>query len=147
LNLSVIYIFFHLPLFSHLQSIRNETKTSWLLPSQTSPSAERLKVLIRGCSCECLHCRSCQSSCRGDCWSDWKPSDLKKVFDKWPQSIHMFFLVHQYVTLRLFVLSGQQLMLTAAAPAPVTPQPVYPSYGYPAAAAGYPAPPAYGFNM
>ncbi|XP_026177176.1 clathrin heavy chain 1 isoform X2 [Mastacembelus armatus] len=51
---------------------------------------------------------------------------------------------------------GQQLMLTAS-PAPVAPQPAYPGYGYPAAAAGYPAQapapagypaqPAYGFNI
>lgn len=53
----------------------------------------------------------------------------------------------------MFVFSGQQLMLTstAAAPvtpvAPVTPQSAYPGYGYPAPAAGYPPQPAYGFNM
>lgn len=48
---------------------------------------------------------------------------------------------------------GQQLMLTAA-PAPVAPQPAYPGYGYAPATAtaataptGYPAQPAYGFNM
>ncbi|XP_008416354.1 clathrin heavy chain 1 isoform X2 [Poecilia reticulata] len=55
---------------------------------------------------------------------------------------------------------GQQLMLTAAA-SPVAAQPPYPAYGYPPtaaaaaaaaaaappAAAGYPAQPAYGFNM
>ncbi|KAG7259139.1 hypothetical protein CRUP_020676 [Coryphaenoides rupestris] len=40
---------------------------------------------------------------------------------------------------------GQQLMLTGAAPAAVPPQPPYPGYGY--AAPGFPAQPAYGFNM
>lgn len=47
-------------------------------------------------------------------------------------------------------------MLTAST-APVAPQPAYPGYGYPAATAGYPAqatapagypaPPAFGFNI
>ncbi|XP_077570823.1 clathrin heavy chain 1 [Stigmatopora nigra] len=41
---------------------------------------------------------------------------------------------------------GQQLMLTGSA-APVTPQPGYPGYNYPANAAGYPTQPTYGFPM
>lgn len=44
------------------------------------------------------------------------------------------------------IVFGQQLMLPPS-PAPVAPQPAYPGYGYPAAPAGFPAQPAYGFNM
>lgn len=44
------------------------------------------------------------------------------------------------------IVFGQQLMLPPS-PAPVAPQPAYPGYGYAAAPAGFPAQPAYGFNM
>ncbi|TNN23926.1 Clathrin heavy chain 1 [Liparis tanakae] len=44
------------------------------------------------------------------------------------------------------IVFGQQLMLPPS-PAPAAPQPAYPGYGYPAAPAGFPAQPAYGFNM
>ncbi|KAJ3604235.1 hypothetical protein NHX12_028976 [Muraenolepis orangiensis] len=43
------------------------------------------------------------------------------------------------------IVFGQQLMLTATAPATVAPQPPYPGYGY--TAPGFPAQPAYGYNM